>query len=174
MIAAQHIYDDRGELRVRKVAPCGHDEPAPPPRKATIAVCVPITAVMTRTVVCARPELPVPALAQLFLDEHVGCIPIIDERGRPHGIVTKSDVVGQLSDDCWPMRSARDVMMPLALTLDEHATLAHAASLMTLEDLHHVMVVSCSGALIGIVSAKDVVRWLVENDQLTGYDNCRH
>jgi CBS domain-containing protein len=65
-------------------------------------------------------------------------------------------------------------MMPLALTLDEHATLAHAASLMTLEDLHHVMVVSCSGALIGIVSAKDVVRWLVENDQLTGYDNCRH
>ena len=99
-----------------------------------------------------------PALAQLFLDEHVGCIPIIDERGRPHGIVTKSDVVGQLSDDCWSMRTARDVMMPLALTLDEHATLAHAASMMTLEDLHHVMVVSCSGALIGIVSAKDVVR----------------
>jgi CBS-domain-containing membrane protein len=175
MITAQHVYDDRGELRVRNVAACGHDDPLPPPRKATIATCVPITAVMSRTVICARPDLSVPALAQLFLDEHIGCIPIIDERGRPQGIVTKSDVVGQLSDALWPLRTAREVMMPLALTLDERATLAHAASLMTLEDLHHVMVVSCSGALIGIVSAKDVVRWLVQNDQLTGYEtSCRH
>ena len=110
-------------------------------------------------------------MTHLFLDEHVGCVPVIDERGRPQGIVTKSDLVGQLSDEYWPLRTAREVMMPLALTLDERATLAHAASLMTLEDLHHVMVVSCSGALIGIVSSKDVVRWLVQNDQLTGYDS---
>jgi CBS-domain-containing membrane protein len=175
MVTAQHVYDDRGQLRVRTVAACGHADPAPPPRRSTIADRVPITAVMSRTVVCARPEMPVLALAQLFLDEHVGCVPIIDEHGRPQGIVTKSDLVGQLSDECWPGRTAREVMMPLALTLDERATLAHAASMMTLEDLHHVMVVSCSGALIGIVSAKDVVRWLVENDQLTGYDtSCRH
>jgi CBS-domain-containing membrane protein len=170
MVTSQHVYDVRGQLRVRTVAACGHADPAAPPRTSTIADRVPITAVMTRTVVCARPELPMPALARLFLDEHVGCVPIIDERGHPHGIVTKSDLVEHLADELCALRTARDVMMPLALTLDERATLAHAASLMTLEDLHHVMVVSCSGGLIGIVSSKDVVRWLVQNDRLTGYD----
>jgi CBS-domain-containing membrane protein len=171
MVTAQHVYGDHGEIHVRRLAPCGHADPAPPPRTATIAVRVPITAVMTRVVVCARPDLPVTELSHLFRDEHIGCVPIIDERGRPQGIVTKSDLVEPLTDEenRWMFQTARDVMMPIALTLDERATLAHAASLMTLEDLHHVMVVSCCGTLIGVVSAKDVVRWLVENDQLTGY-----
>lgn len=173
MVTSQHVYDHHGQLRVRTLASCGHADLAPPPRTATIADRIPITAVMTRTVVCARPDLTVPALTKLFVDQHIGCIPIVDERGRPQGIVTKSDLVAPAAneDGAWMFRAAREVMMPIALTLDERATLAHAASLMTLEDLHHVMVVSCCGTLIGVLSAKDVVRWLVQNDRLTGYDS---
>jgi CBS domain-containing protein len=58
--------------------------------------------------------------------------------------------------------------MPLAITLDDKATVAHAASMMALEGFHHVMVVGQSGVLIGVVSSQDVVRWIVENDGLVG------
>ncbi len=170
MATTQRVYDGHGTLRVRDIGPCGHDEPAAPPRRATIADGVPVTAIMSRRLVCAYPDLPLLALTRLFLDEHVGCIPIIDHHGHPQGIVTKSDLVEQLAGLAteWTFKVANDVMMPLALTLDERATIAHAASLMTMEDLHHVMIVSCDGILIGVVSAKDIVRWLVENDGLPG------
>ena len=39
-------------------------------------------------------------------------------------------------------------MMPLAITLNEHATIAHAAAMMSLEDFHHVMVVASDHALL--------------------------
>ncbi|NVB79869.1 MAG: CBS domain-containing protein [Kofleriaceae bacterium] len=170
MATTQRVYDGQGRLRVRDVHPCGHDELARPPRRVTIAHDVPVTAIMSRRLVCADPDLGVSALPALFLGEHIGCLPIIDERGRPQGIVTKSDLVEHLDADAtaWTLKTARDVMMPLALTLDERATVAHAASLMTLEDLHHVLIVSCEGSLIGVISAKDIVRWLVDNDELPG------
>lgn len=138
-------------------------------RKPTIADRIPITKVMARELVCARPDLRVDALAALMIDKHIGCIPVIDERGRPHGIVTKFDLVEQLDrfarEDTTSL-TASDIMMPLAITLDENATVAHAAAIMTLEDLHHVMIVGGSGTLLGVVSSKDIVRWLVENDRL--------
>lgn len=170
MATTQRVYDGQGRLRLRDVTACGHDEPSRPPRRATIADDVPVTTIMSTRLVCAYPDLGVLALPRLFLNEHIGCIPIVDHRGHPQGIVTKSDLVEHLDGDAaaWTFKTARDVMMPLALTLDERASVAHAASLMTLEDLHHVMIVSCEGALIGVVSAKDIVRWLVENDDLPG------
>ena len=59
-------------------------------------------------------------------------------------------------------------MMPLALTLGEHATVAQAAALMSLEDVHHVPIVADSGRLIGVVSTFDIVRWLATNDGFVG------
>jgi CBS domain-containing protein len=56
-----------------------------------------------------------------------------------------------------------DVMMPLAITLDDDATVGHAAALMAAEDMHHVMIVA-EGRLVGVVSTMDVTRWLANND----------
>jgi len=127
---------------------------------------VPVTDVMTSDLVCARPDVPLQTIAHLMAEHRIGCVPIVDERRRPIGMITKSDLVEHLQD--FRTRTASDVMMPMAITLDEYAMIAHAASLMTLEDFHHVMIVSSGGALIGVVSAKDIVRWLVDNDDLVG------
>ena len=53
---------------------------------------------------------------------------------------------------------------PLALVLDEHATVAHAAAMMSLEDTHHVLVVDADARLVGVVSSKDIVDWLVRDE----------
>jgi CBS domain-containing protein len=139
----------------------------------TNADTVPVTEIMTRNVVCARPRLPVTSLARLMIRNHISCVPIVDERGHPRGMVTKSDLVELLDAEgtegpSLASRTAGDIMMPLAITLDDRATVAHAASMMAIEGFHHVMIVGRTGALVGLVSSQDVVRWIVENDRLAG------
>lgn len=149
-----------------------------PRREATSADRVPLREVMSRNLICARPDLDVAAVVRLVIKHHVGCIPVVDERHKPIGMITKFDLVEQLDATMQSLsngsplpqelapRTADDLMMPLALTLDEHATVAQAAAMMSLEDLHHVLVTGCDGVLVGVVSSKDLVDWIVRNDGL--------
>lgn len=155
------IYTGEGELQATRTRPM---ERHPVPRTPTIADRIPVSAIMTRDIVCARPELNLEALKTLLLQNHIGCVPIVDDRGRPKGIVTKLDLVERSG----AVTTAADVMMPLAITLNTHATIAHAAAMMALEDFHHLMVVGNDHILVGIVSTMDIVRWLAKNDGFTG------
>jgi CBS domain-containing protein len=62
------------------------------------AQITPISAIMRKTVVCARPETSVVALVELFLDGAVKAVPVVNALGQPIGVVSKTDV----------LRSARD------------------------------------------------------------------
>jgi CBS domain-containing protein len=59
-------------------------------------------------------------------------------------------------------------MMPLAITLNERSSVAHAAAMMAAEDVHHVPIVDVHGRMIGLVSSMDIVRWLARNDGFGG------
>jgi CBS domain-containing protein len=148
------------------------------PRQRTIADRVSLHDVMSNELVCARPELEIATVVSLMIRHHVGCIPVVDGRRHPVGMITKFDLLENLdatmqsNGNGSPMpadlaaRTADEVMMPLALVLDEQATIAHAAAMMALEDTHHVLVVRDTGELLGVVSSKDIVGWLVSNDGL--------
>src|SRR5262249_40757083 len=56
--------------------------------------------------------------------------------------------------------TAREVMSPTVITLHESSNIGQAASLMAYEGVHHLPVVSDRGAVVGILSAIDVLRWL--------------
>jgi CBS domain-containing protein len=120
---------------------------------------------MSRVLVTTRKELPAADVAKQMLRDHIGCVPVVDERGHPRGIVTKTDLLELITKPSMlASATVSDVMMPLAIVLDERATIAHCAQMMALEDFHHVMIIASGGALIGVVSSQDVVRWLVAND----------
>jgi len=151
-------------------------EPSPDlARIPTIADQVAVTEIMSRDTTCADRDLEAAALVDLMVQGHVGCVPVVEEPGRPIGMVTKFDLVERLfaaesADPAHPAaraplpETASDLMMPLAITLAEHATVAHVAALMAAESIHHVPIVDGAGRLIGVVSAMDVVRWLATND----------
>jgi CBS domain-containing protein len=135
-------------------------------RARTGASEVPVTEIMTHHVVCAYPDLSLGALLEVMIQERLGCVPVVNEGGQPIGMVTKLDIVEHLAA---PPRKlsplVADVMMPIAISLEDNATVAHAAALMANEDMHHVMIVS-DRRLVGIVSSMDVTRWLAQNDEL--------
>lgn len=152
---------------VRTIDASGIDEDAGKPvRIPTIADLVPIADIMRRDVTCAARDLRALALVKLMVENRIGCMPVVDEAGHPVGMVTKLDLVEQLlaMDPPAERGTAYELMMPIAITLGPRATIAHAAALMTCEDIHHVPIVDEHGRLIGIVSSMDVVRWLAEND----------
>jgi CBS domain-containing protein len=156
-VARCRVFTNDGELETTRCRPV---ERVDLPRVPTIADHVRISEIMSTDVVCARPDLDIAAVTELLVDNHIGCIPIVDSVGRPKGIVTKLDLL----DREWPGMTAGDVMMPLAITLNLNATVAHAAAVMGLEDFHHVMVIAPDGTLAGVVSTMDVCRWLARND----------
>jgi CBS domain-containing protein len=168
----QVVYRGQG-LRTERPLSCAEPDPALV-RVPTIADLVPVTEIMTREVTCARRDLASAWIVELVVRNRIGCVPVVEEPGRPIGMITKLDLVEQLLADLGGSaspaprdltpRTAYELMLPLAITLGEHATIAHAAAMMAAEDVHHVPIVDPNGRLIGIVSTMDVVRWLAKND----------
>lgn len=167
------VYGRSGEAIVERV-----QVPNPPdvsPEQAQLlATELRVRNIMSNDLVCAYEDLELVALTGLMVRHRIGCIPIVDRIGRAIGLVTKTDLVehldeyihGSLGEHRPAIKRAKDVMMPLALTLPDTATLSQVANMMVLEDVHHVLIVTDGGFLVGVVSAKDIVRWLVDTDRL--------
>jgi CBS domain-containing protein len=171
------VYPASGEPTILQLELDPPVEP-PVPVHSTIADRVPLRSIMSHELVCVQPELEVPAVVSLMMKHRVGCMPVVDARRRPLGVITKLDLVEQLDatmhggHEGFPTpqelaaRTAEELMLPFPLALDEHASVAHAAAMMTSEDVHHVLVLARDGSLVGVVSSKDVVDWLAGNDRL--------
>jgi CBS domain-containing protein len=133
----------------------------------------PVRTLMSRELVCAKPDLDVAEVVHLMVKHRIGCIPVVDDRRRPIGVVTKFDVVerldtvmqetGNAKAPDLAVRTADEIMTPLALTLEEDDSILHAGEMMMSEETHHVLVVSGEGELVGVISCKDIVNWLVEH-----------
>jgi CBS domain-containing protein len=123
----------------------------------------PLSSIMSAGVVAVASDLPVESLALLLLQQRIGGVPVVNDAGRPIGVVSRSDLL-RLELDPTEGAVVADIMMPVAFTLTESASISHAAALMAYEDIHRVPVVSSDGTVVGIVSSLDIVRWLARHD----------
>jgi CBS domain-containing protein len=177
--------------------------PASGSEARSLADRTPVSAVMTTRVLAVRPDVSLEALADLLLDRGIGGTPVVDEEGRPIGVVSKTDLVrerlvtgdtGEAVAPGWqpsrghfrvemtsgfhvealPNALVADVMTPTAFTLSEDAPLAQAAALMAFEGVHRVPVVSDDGRVAGIVTGLDVLRWMAQQAGYLSSAGVRH
>ena len=140
-----------------------------------LAAGTPVTAVMASPVITVDAETPVRELLRLFVAGGVGAAPVVNARGEPVGVVSKTDVLRAVYDDPSSANSAvaaeppaardsdlraSDLMTPGPLTVAETASVAEAASLMAREHVHRLFVAGQGGCLTGVVAAMDIVSWL--------------
>lgn len=154
-----HVLGAAGsEVREEYVAELGTDAPIPQ-TFVSLADRTPLSSVMTREVVCVTPEVRIEVVAKLLEEQRISGVPVVDQHARPVGVLSRTDLVAH---GCHPSKAAlvRDIMMPVAFALPEGAALSHAIALMAAEGIHRVPVVGADGAVVGIVSTMDVVRWL--------------
>lgn len=150
---------------------------------------IPVSAIMTSDVVAVRPDVSLEGVANLLLERGIGGVPVVDDQGRPVGVVTKTDLVGEraLAGDTEEVLgpgqqvsrghyrvevkpgvhaetlargTVADAMTHAPMTLSEDAPIAEAAALLATRGVHRAPVLSRDGRVAGIVTSTDVVRWV--------------
>jgi CBS domain-containing protein len=98
------------------------------------------------------------AAARCMRDERVGCLPVTDN-GRLVGIVTDRDLVVRcMADDDEPGKTAVSRVMSVeTVCCDETQTEDEALALMRQHGLMRLPVLNRKGALVGLVSRRDLL-----------------
>ena len=118
--------------------------------------------IMSRDVHCVRPEMSIVALADLLVHRDVSWAPVTDVHGRVVGVVSDAELARATWDPrvIGRARAVADIMMPFPFVLPIGATVARAAALMAYEGVHRIVIVDAAGAVAGVLSGADVMRWL--------------
>lgn len=139
----------------------------------------PVREIMTADVVTFATSTTIEKATQVMLERQISGAPVVDETGRPIGIVSKTDLleawhghVRELAEA--PAEAAReptgvvvgDIMVPYLLAAQDSSPISLAAALMAYEGVHRLLVLDEKSAMVGIVSSLDVLRWLA---QLSGF-----
>lgn len=106
---------------------------------------------------------PVLRAVDIMRTFHTGCVPVVDE-GRLKGILTEVDLLLKLdltNPDLMQMKVSL-LMTPRPEVVSEDSTIAHALHSMSTGGYRHLPVIR-KGQLVGILSIKDVLRYLKEN-----------
>lgn len=132
------------------------------PASAGDADWIPLREVMTPLPVCVRPDMEVRPLMGLFVTFDVSVLPVVDDVGRPLGVVSRSDLLLHCyrgDEDA----TVAQLMTRAAVTLPDTATLSRAAAVIVHEAVHQLVIVSFTGEVVGVVCALDIVRWLIRH-----------
>jgi len=110
--------------------------------------------VMNRELLAVQPNTEAHELRQLMRSFHVGAVPVLDESGRPLGVVSMRDLLESEG-------AAADRMTRPAMCVSISATIDKAARQLAATDRHHMVVVDGAGVAVGMLSTLDLLRGLL-------------
>lgn len=129
-----------------------------------------VETVMTPDPVVIGADMPVREAARLMESHAISGLPVVDAWGAVAGVVSETDLLRVRSTEHlwqgWPGLTVRHLMHAPALTARRSTPLEEAAALMERQHVHRLVVVDDDGHTpVGIVSAADVVRAMVQEDE---------
>lgn len=128
-----------------------------------------------RAVATVKPDATIYEVADLLRRQHVGCVVVSHDNKHVDGIVAVRDIVYTIAENADRIRTsegAEILARPITRVMTHEVeccspddTLRHVMAEMTKRHILHVPVVE-NGALCGIVSIDDVVKYAVEEMDL--------
>ncbi|ABC57799.1 MULTISPECIES: CBS domain-containing protein [Methanosphaera] len=119
-----------------------------------------ISTIMTGDVITGAPSDSKVKILKLMVDNHIGGIPIIDDNDIV-GMVTKTDFLRNVDTKPYDETPIKDIMTNRVITVSPDDRLVHARRLMIDNDVARLVVVN-SGLIMGIITAKDMAKTIVE------------
>ncbi len=122
-----------------------------------------ISALAPKKPVTVAPTTPVGNVLRLMVERGIGCV-VVSDGDQALGIFSERDALCKLNTDA-PKLSARPVqefMTPNPQTLVADAKIAFGVQRMDLGGYRHLPIVDRGGELVGIISARDVLRHLTD------------
>ncbi len=135
--------------------------------------------IMTREVVCVRPDTPLAQVAEAMGRRGISGLPVTDAAGRVVGVISEKDFLTQMgvpepknfmslvasclqSRGCVALpikqRQAADLMTSPAITVGPETSIREIAAILTAKGINRVPVTDPEGRLLGIVSRGDLVK----------------
>jgi CBS domain-containing protein len=144
---------------------------------------------MVSNPISIRSEAMIPEAIALFIEKGITAAPVIDEAGRPIGVVSRSDLLiherenekalgnkpeyffaarfepAEPGDDAAKTRgTVADVMTPAVFAVAPDAPVSRVVSVMIGLHVHRLFVVDENGTLVGVISVMDVLKRLHVED----------
>jgi CBS domain-containing protein len=117
-----------------------------------------ILATKGSTVFTVKPDQSVRDAVALLVDKRIGAVVVVDETGRPVGIVSERDVVRELAKNENVLNEPVSRVMTIDVIIARPGDDTKAVSkTMTVKRFRHLPVMD-HGELVGIVSIGDVVK----------------
>jgi CBS domain-containing protein len=116
--------------------------------------------VMSDAFLVCRDKTPIVSAARTMTQTHWRSVIVVDAQGHPQGVVTSKDLLQFAGNEVDEDLTVRDVMHPALTTIDIHASLQEAASLMIQNHMHRLVVTDGdepNGFPLGIISSFDIV-----------------
>lgn len=109
------------------------------------------------------PDTPVGEVLAQMVDNRIGCLLVIDD-GELKGIFTERDALMKLGAEVEDRRErpVSDFMTPSVETLTSTAKVAFAVQRMDVGDFRHLPIVGDDGATQGVISVRDILRYLTD------------
>ncbi len=113
--------------------------------------------IMTRAVICARPEMPLYDAVRLLAQRRITGMPVVDDELNLVGVLSEKDVLRMLYDTEDSIeQTVSDYMNVGAVSLDINDTLIDLCDCMT-ENIFRRVFITDEGKLAGVVSRSDVI-----------------
>ncbi|WP_192918658.1 CBS domain-containing protein [Salinigranum salinum] len=121
----------------------------------------PVARLMTTGVFTVTPDTSVTAAAETLLLEEIGSLVVVDEEGRPVGMLTNTDLVGIVSaGELDGEATVEQYMSDRIVTIGERNSIRDAAAKMITNGIHHLPVTDDEGGIVGILSTMDLTAHL--------------
>ena len=108
-------------------------------------------------------DTPVRDVLRAMIDGGTGCV-VVADANRPVGVFTEYDALMNLNAEAPGLggRPVSDFMTAPAETLEPDAKVAFAVQRMAVGGYRHIPVVGADGELAGIISVRDILRYLTD------------
>jgi CBS domain-containing protein len=116
-----------------------------------------VSDIMVKDVVTAKKDDKIRDIAIRMYEKKIGSVVIVDDEGKPIGIVTERDLVYVVARALTPDTPAWMVMTENPVVINENTQVTEAMEKMRELNIRHLPVVDASGRLVGMVSIRDII-----------------
>lgn len=122
-----------------------------------------IASLAPRSPITVTPQTPVHDVLHLLVQHQIGCVFVVEDE-RPVGVFSERDALLRLNTRAeeFDARPIADFMTPGPKSLQQDTRLVFAVHQMELGGYRHLPIVDAEGRLRGVVSVRDILRYLTE------------